>query len=125
MIRKTFIYLTLGVGATLMATNLDEFFSTKDHDITDAILTEKTILEKKVESLEKANRLKEIEIEHKMTRQADMAPTVYFKQPKIYTIYTREELRSWGDIDVVFSSGWKTVVVGKHRLVLNNEMKIK
>lgn len=124
MIKNTLIYLLLG-ASTLYANNLDNFFNDDNLDITDTIVSEKIVLEKKLKALEEQNSLQKKKINDRMHLTSNIAPTVYFKQPKVYTIYTREELRSWGDIDVVFNSGWKTVVVGKHRLVLNNEMKIK
>lgn len=124
MIKNTFIYFSLGLS-TLMANGLDDFFKTDNVDITDSIVSEKIILERKVKALEKQNALQKMEIEDRIFKSTNPAPNVYFKQPKVYTIYTREELRSWGDFDVVLNAGWKTVVVGKHRLILNNEMKIK
>lgn len=125
MIKKTYIFLLIGFFSLAHGTNLDNFFSNDNVDITDTVITEKKVLERKVEALEKENKLQKMEIGNRFVKQGDLAPTVYFKQPKLYTIYTREELRSWGDIDVVFNSGWKTIIVGKHRLILNNEMKIK
>jgi hypothetical protein len=125
MKNKIVILGTLFIGNFLTGQNLDKFFDFQVNDVTNDVIEERGILEKKVSDLEKENKRKDKEIENKSYPNREMPPLVYFKQPKIYTIYTREELRSWDDTDVLFNAGWKTVIVGKHRLILNNEMKIK
>lgn len=120
--KKILLSLTL-LSSLAFSDNLDSFFKTEEKDFTDVLLKNQAQLEKdyarKVESIKK-NYPREVIYE-----DDDRVPTVYFKQPKIFTVYTRQELRSWDDIDVVIGAGWKTIVVGKHQMILNDEIKIK
>jgi len=122
--KKIYLPLLLSINS-LFAIDLDSYFN-DDSDITKDIIEERNMLKSKIENIQKEKQISD-ENYNSIKKLADEAnvPHIYFKQPKIYTIYTREELRSWGDIDVIFNAGWKSVIVGKHRLILNNELKIK
>jgi len=99
--------------------NLDSYFS-KDLEVTDVII-EKLKLEKE-QNIERINKIRK---NTRVVFKENQPPKVYFKQPRIYTIYTREELRSYGNVDMILNSGWKTIIVGNHQLIINNEIKIK
>jgi len=116
------IILIMGLGITSMLADnvdLDSFFG-NDLEVTDVII-EKMKLEQEL-SLEKIEKIRK---NTKVVFKENQPPKVYFKQPRIYTIYTREELRSYGNIDMILNSGWKTIIVGNHQLIINNEIKIK
>lgn len=120
------IYLSLLLSTNyLFAINLDSYFQ-NEYNITNEIIEERNSLKYELDNVRNEKLISDQKYNTiKRTVDEDEVPIIYFKQPKIYTIYTREELRSWGDIDVVYNYGWKSVIVGKHRLILNNELKIK
>jgi len=100
--------------------NLDNYFQ-KNNDITKNLIND--INEKKKKNASEMKEIKKNSIKYVV--KENTPPKVYFKQPRVYTIYTREELRSFENVEMVINSGWKTIIVGQHQLVINDEFKIK
>ena len=100
--------------------NLDEFFG-NDDDVTEILIND--MKQKKKKQLDKIAHIKKNNVKYVI--KENTPPKIYFKQPRVYTIYTREELRTFENVEMIINSGWKTIIVGQHQLVINDEMKIK
>jgi hypothetical protein len=107
------------VISSLNANNLDNFFE-NDIEVTSNVISE-IEYKQKIKNDEVYKAQKNV----KIILKENTPPKVYFKQPRVYTIYTREELRSFRNIDMVINSGWKTIIVGQHQLIINDEYKAK
>jgi len=104
--------------------SLDDYFS-NDLDLTQEFKEVESLKEQQQrETIEATTLANQKEIK-KISKNKYDVPSIYFKQPDIYTIYTREEIRSIDNIDIIINRGWKSVIVGDHQLVINDEYKLK
>lgn len=120
---KTKIFLTFLILTNIYGNNLDSFFKDDVIDATEEIIEMHDLENKK--KIQEFNKFKENHKKQVIYVEDEKIPNVVFKQPEVYNIYTRDELRSWNGIDAIISSGWKTIIVGKHQLILNDEIKNK
>jgi len=119
---KKYIYYIIPILLlnNINAIDLDKFFEEDTEDITSKIISDI-----KYQNSLKDKKILKAKNNQKIILKENRPPKVYFKQPRIYTIYTREELRSFRNIDMILNSGWKTIIVGKHQLIINDEYKVK
>lgn len=118
-ISKVLIVLGLPMILSANGVDMDAFFDGTS-DVTESVITDiKLKRQVNIDRVEKERK------RVKIITKENTPPKVYFKQPRIYTIYTRDEIRNFGNIDMILNNGWKTIVVGQHQLVVNDEFKNK